>query len=108
MILIGMTGAEGSGSGTGGAGRPGRPAAAASGRGAVAEAHWICEWGHGCRPDCRGRRARRGGLPPGVPVLACTASANAGGTADVADRLGDGLVVRGRLDRESLRLSVLC
>lgn len=51
-------------------------------------------------------------LPPGVPVLATTATANARVTADVAEQLGtgagtDALVLRGPLDRESLSLSVL-
>jgi ATP-dependent DNA helicase RecQ len=51
-------------------------------------------------------------LPPGVPVLATTATANARVTADVAEQLGtggssDALVLRGPLDRDSLSLSVL-
>lgn len=51
-------------------------------------------------------------LPPGVPVLATTATANARVTADVAEQLGtgsgsDALVLRGPLDRESLSLAVL-
>ncbi len=51
-------------------------------------------------------------LPPGVPVLATTATANARVTADVAEQLGtgastDALVLRGPLDRESLSLGVL-
>jgi ATP-dependent DNA helicase RecQ len=40
-------------------------------------------------------------------VLATTATANARVTADVADQLGDALVLRGPLDRDSLRLAVL-
>ena len=50
-------------------------------------------------------------LPPGIPVLATTATANARVTADVAEQLGptggDVLVLRGSLDRESLHLAVL-
>ena len=47
-------------------------------------------------------------MPSGVPVLATTATANARVTADVAEQLGrDALVLRGPLDRESLRLGVL-
>ena len=43
-----------------------------------------------------------------MPVLATTATANARVTADVAEQLGhDALVLRGPLDRESLRLGVL-
>ena len=40
-------------------------------------------------------------------MLATTATANARVTADVAEQLGDALVLRGSLDRESLRLAVL-
>jgi ATP-dependent DNA helicase RecQ len=40
-------------------------------------------------------------------VLATTATANARVTADVADQLGDALVLRGTLERDSLRLAVL-
>jgi ATP-dependent DNA helicase RecQ len=51
-------------------------------------------------------------MPPGVPVLATTATANARVTRDVAEQLGaggqdDALVLRGPLDRESLRLAVV-
>ena len=40
-------------------------------------------------------------------MLATTATANERVTADVADQLGDALVLRGTLDRDSLRLAVL-
>ena len=40
-------------------------------------------------------------------MLATTATANARVTADVAEQLGDALVLRGPLDRDSLRLAVL-
>jgi ATP-dependent DNA helicase RecQ len=40
-------------------------------------------------------------------VLATTATANARVAADVAEQLGDAIVLRGPLDRESLRLAVL-
>jgi hypothetical protein len=46
-------------------------------------------------------------LSPAIPVLATTATANARVAADVADQLDDTLVLRGPLDRESLRLGVL-
>ena len=43
-------------------------------------------------------------LPPGVPVLCTTATANDRVVADVSTQLGDDLVVlRGPLDRESAR-----
>ncbi|MFG3155065.1 RecQ family ATP-dependent DNA helicase [Streptomyces sp. NPDC048219] len=86
--------------------------AAATGLLVVDEAHCISDWGHDFRPDYRRLRTMLTDLPPGVPVLATTATANARVTADVAEQLGtggtsDALVLRGPLDRESLSLSVL-
>jgi len=80
----------------------------------VDEAHCISDWGHDFRPDYRRIKTLLGDLPPGIPVLATTATANARVTADVAEQLGAGdalhqdvLVQRGSLDRESLRLGVV-
>jgi ATP-dependent DNA helicase RecQ len=74
----------------------------------IDEAHCISDWGHDFRPDYRRIRTFLAGLPAGVPVLATTATANARVTADVAEQLGDeSLVLRGPLDRESLRLGVI-
>jgi ATP-dependent DNA helicase RecQ len=74
----------------------------------VDEAHCVSDWGHDFRPDYRRLRTFLAGLAPGTPVLATTATANARVTDDVAEQLGDGsLVLRGSLDRESLRLGVL-
>ena len=86
----------------------------------VDEAHCISDWGHDFRPDYRRLRTLLAELPDGIPVLATTATANARVTADVAEQLGglaegatstteagDVLVLRGSLDRESLRLGVL-
>jgi ATP-dependent DNA helicase RecQ len=86
--------------------------AAATGLLVVDEAHCISDWGHDFRPDYRRLRTMLADLPSGVPVLATTATANARVTADVAEQLGTGtgtdtLVLRGPLDRESLRLGVL-
>src|SRR6202522_2419991 len=66
----------------------------------VDEAHCISDWGHDFRPDYRRLRTLLDELPPGVPVLATTATANARVTRDVADQLGAGtdgetLVLRG-------------
>ncbi|HXH80895.1 RecQ family ATP-dependent DNA helicase [Nocardioides sp.] len=74
----------------------------------VDEAHCISDWGHDFRPDYRRIRTLLDTLPTGIPVLATTATANARVTADVAEQLGrDVLVLRGSLDRESLRLGVV-
>ncbi|MFJ7158578.1 RecQ family ATP-dependent DNA helicase [Streptomyces sp. NPDC101118] len=86
--------------------------AAATGLLVVDEAHCISDWGHDFRPDYRRLRTMLADLPPGVPVLATTATANSRVTADVAEQLGtgagtDALVLRGPLDRESLSLAVL-
>src|SRR5437763_4316947 len=76
----------------------------------IDEAHCISDWGHDFRPDYRRLRTLLAGLPAGIPVLATTATANARVTADVAEQLGtpgETLVLRGPLDRDSLRLAVV-
>ncbi|MGX1597186.1 RecQ family ATP-dependent DNA helicase [Dietzia maris] len=80
----------------------------------VDEAHCVSDWGHDFRPDYRRIRTLLADLPQGVPVLATTATANDRVVRDVAQQLGvgesaseDTLVLRGGLDRESLRLSVV-
>ena len=78
----------------------------------IDEAHCISDWGHDFRPDYRRLRTLLGELPAGIPVLATTATANARVTRDVAEQLGTGgrgetLVLRGPLDRDSLRLGVV-
>jgi ATP-dependent DNA helicase RecQ len=85
---------------------------AAAGLLVVDEAHCISDWGHDFRPDYRRLRTLLDELPPGVPVLATTATANARVSRDVADQLGAGtaaqtLVLRGPLDRDSLHLAVV-
>lgn len=82
--------------------------AAEAGLVVIDEAHCISDWGHDFRPDYRRIRDLLGGLHPGVPVLATTATANDRVVADVRDQLGAGSrVLRGGLDRESLHLSVV-
>jgi ATP-dependent DNA helicase RecQ len=74
----------------------------------VDEAHCISDWGHDFRPDYRriGRLIQR--LPPAVPLLATTATANNRVIADIGEQLGEDLVtIRGPLTRESLRLQVI-
>jgi ATP-dependent DNA helicase RecQ len=77
----------------------------------VDEAHCVSDWGHDFRPDYRRLRALIAELPAGIPVLATTATANDRVVTDVTEQLGlaagDPLVLRGSLDRESLRLSVV-
>jgi ATP-dependent DNA helicase RecQ len=100
----------------------------------VDEAHCVSDWGHDFRPDYRRLAALIGELPPGIPVLATTATANDRVVIDVTEQLGLGgvdarsadappgvdarsadaprgagtpLVLRGSLDRESLRLAVV-
>ena len=77
----------------------------------VDEAHCISDWGHDFRPDYRRIRDLLAELPPGRPVLATTATANARVVADVVEQLGAGgapvRTVRGSLARDSLRLGVL-
>jgi ATP-dependent DNA helicase RecQ len=88
---------------------------AATGMLVVDEAHCISDWGHDFRPDYRRLRALLAELPPGVPVLATTATANARVTRDVAEQLTVGhldtasetLILRGPLDRQSLHLAVV-
>ena len=110
----------------------------------VDEAHCVSDWGHDFRPDYRRLAALISELPPGIPVLATTATANDRVVIDVTEQLGLGgdarsahappgvdarstdaprgvdarsadaphgagtpLVLRGSLDRESLRLAVV-
>src|SRR5689334_5456805 len=77
----------------------------------VDEAHCVSDWGHDFRPDYRRIRTLLADLAPDVPVLATTATANDRVVADVAAQLGvgeaDTLVLRGGLERESLRLAVV-
>jgi len=81
--------------------------AASTGLLVVDEAHCVSDWGHDFRPDYRRLRTFLAGLPARTPVLATTATANSRVTADVAEQLGDALVLRGSLERDSLRLAAL-
>jgi ATP-dependent DNA helicase RecQ len=88
--------------------------AASAGLLVVDEAHCVSDWGHDFRPDYRRLRGLIADLPAGIPVLATTATANDRVVHDVTEQLGLGesgerrtLVLRGSLDRESLRLSVV-
>ncbi|MBE2998590.1 RecQ family ATP-dependent DNA helicase [Nocardiopsis sp. HNM0947] len=86
--------------------------AAGAGLVVIDEAHCVSDWGHDFRPDYRRIRQLLHDLPDGIPVLATTATANERVTHDVAEQLRSGderqetLVLRGPLERESLRLAV--
>ncbi|HEY7032478.1 MAG TPA: RecQ family ATP-dependent DNA helicase [Thermomicrobiales bacterium] len=74
----------------------------------VDEAHCISDWGHDFRPDYRRIVQIVRLLPPSVPVLATTATANDRVVADVATQLGpDLLTLRGPLARPTLRLQTI-
>jgi len=71
----------------------------------VDEAHCISDWGHDFRPDYRRIERVLKRLPPTVPVLATTATANQRVVDDICAQFGHDLaVIRGPLERESLRL----
>lgn len=73
----------------------------------VDEAHCVSDWGHDFRPDYRRIARLVGFLPPGVPMLATTATADDRVVNDVHDQLGgDVRVSRGPLGRDSLYLDV--
>ncbi len=74
----------------------------------IDEVHCISDWGHDFRPDYRRLRQVVDALPPNVPVLGTTATANARVVEDVRQQLGETLLVlRGPLERDSLSLHVL-
>jgi ATP-dependent DNA helicase RecQ len=82
--------------------------AAGTGMLVIDEAHCISQWGHDFRPDYFRVRTLLPLLAEGTPVLATTATATASVVEDVATQLGvEPLVLRGDLDRESLRLGVV-
>ena len=81
------------------------PLAGAIGLFVVDEAHCISDWGHDFRPDYRRITRILQALPPNIPVLATTATANDRVVEDVKSQLGPRLVLfRGPLGRASLRL----
>jgi len=74
----------------------------------IDEVHCISDWGHDFRPDYRRLKQVVAALPPNIPVLGTTATANDRVVADVEDQLGEDLqVFRGTLERDSLALQVL-
>jgi ATP-dependent DNA helicase RecQ len=84
------------------------PLASATGLLVVDEAHCISDWGHDFRPDYRRLIRVMQLMPPGVPVLCTTATANNRVVEDLTVQLGTDLrTIRGPLERESLELHAL-
>ena len=74
----------------------------------VDEAHCISDWGHDFRPDYQRIVRILQALPPNIPVLATTATANDRVVGDVVAQLGPNLhLIRGPLARRSLRLQTI-
>lgn len=73
----------------------------------IDEAHCISDWGHDFRPDYRRIVRILQALPPNIPVLATTATANNRVVADITSILGNIEVQRGTLNRQSLRLQTI-
>ena len=74
----------------------------------IDEVHCISDWGHDFRPDYRRLSRVVAAMPPSTPVLGTTATANDRVVVDVNEQLGSDLeIIRGVLDRPSLRLQVI-
>lgn len=73
----------------------------------VDEAHCISDWGHDFRPDYRRLVNVLRQLPPNLPVLGTTATANDRVVRDIRSQLGNIEIQRGPLVRNSLRLQTL-
>jgi ATP-dependent DNA helicase RecQ len=83
------------------------PAANRIGLMVVDEAHCISDWGHDFRPDYRRLVSILRLMPPNMPVLGTTATANERVLADVQEQLGGFEIRRGPLRRETLHLQTL-
>jgi len=70
----------------------------------VDEAHCISDWGHDFRPDYRRLVNVLQRMPANMPVLGTTATANNRVVDDVVGQLGDVMVQRGPLMRDTLSL----
>lgn len=74
----------------------------------IDEAHCISDWGHDFRLEYGRLKSIIRQLPPNVPILATTATANDRVAADLQAQLGEEVFVsRGPLSRDSLYLQVL-
>lgn len=74
----------------------------------VDEAHCISDWGHDFRPDYKRINKIISLLPPNIPFLATTATANDRVVEDIKEQLGDNLkIIRGPLIRESIIIQAI-
>lgn len=73
----------------------------------VDEAHCISDWGHDFRPDYRRLVNVLQRMPVNVPILGTTATANNRVIRDVHEQLGDCVIQRGPMMRESLSLQTI-
>ncbi|WP_421347130.1 RecQ family ATP-dependent DNA helicase [Aeromonas veronii] len=73
----------------------------------VDEAHCISDWGHDFIPEYRLIANILRGLPANTGVLGTTATANNRVVADIQTQLGNILIHRGPLNRESLALQTI-
>ena len=73
----------------------------------VDETHCISDWGHDFRPDYRRLVNVLQRMPRNVPILGTTATANIRVIKDIQRQLGDVVIQRGSLMRESLALQTI-
>ena len=73
----------------------------------VDEAHCISDWGHDFRPDYRRLVNILQRMPPNMPILGTTATANNRVIGDIRAQLGDLGIQRGSLMRDTLALQTL-
>lgn len=73
----------------------------------VDEAHCISDWGHDFRPDYRRIVGLIKNMPPNLPVVGTTATANDRVIDDIKQQFGDMIIQRGKLTRDSLKLQAI-
>lgn len=74
----------------------------------IDEAHCISDWGHDFRPNYSRITNVLQTLPPNIPVIATTATANDRVVEDIKKQLGNKItLIKGQLMRESLNIQVI-